>query len=99
MISSWQAAIISRYRSRPWRSRTSPGPPSSGVRRRFAFGVPTESVHWATAAGVRPGVGSVILADADAIARTVLALSDDLLTNPTDPTDPTGPETIEVSLP
>ena len=24
--------------------------------RRFAFGVPTESVHWVTAAGVRPGV-------------------------------------------
>ena len=42
--------------------------------RRFAFGVPTESVHWVTAAGIRPGVDSVIVADADAIARTVLAL-------------------------
>ncbi|MDQ0779970.1 putative NAD(P)/FAD-binding protein YdhS [Streptomyces aurantiacus] len=37
--------------------------------RRFAYGVPTEYVHWATAAGIRPGVGSVILEDADAIAR------------------------------
>ncbi|ALG08701.1 FAD-binding protein [Kibdelosporangium phytohabitans] len=37
--------------------------------RRFAFGVPTESVHWLTAAGIRPGVQSVILADSDAIAR------------------------------
>ena len=43
--------------------------------RRFAFGVPTESVHWVTAAGVRPGVGSVSLSDADAIARRVLRLS------------------------
>jgi len=41
--------------------------------RRFAFGVPTESVHWATAAGIRPGVNSVILQDSDAIARAVLA--------------------------
>jgi hypothetical protein len=40
--------------------------------RRFAFGVPTESVHWVTAAGIRPGVNSVILGDADAIARTCL---------------------------
>ncbi|MER5512859.1 FAD/NAD(P)-binding protein [Streptomyces sp. NPDC002766] len=42
--------------------------------RRFAYGVPTESVHWVTAAGIRPGVDSVILGDADAIARTVLGL-------------------------
>jgi uncharacterized NAD(P)/FAD-binding protein YdhS len=42
--------------------------------RRFAYGVPTESVHWVTAAGTRPGVDSVTLADSDAIARTVLAL-------------------------
>jgi hypothetical protein len=41
--------------------------------RRFAFGVPTEPVHWGTAAGVRPGVDSVILGDADAIARACLA--------------------------
>lgn len=42
--------------------------------RRFAFGVPTESVHWVTAAGIRPGVGSVTLEDTDAIAAAVLAL-------------------------
>ncbi|MFI8308364.1 FAD/NAD(P)-binding protein [Streptomyces sp. NPDC085927] len=42
--------------------------------RRFAYGVPTESVHWVTAAGARPGVDSVTLADADSIARAVLAL-------------------------
>ncbi|MEV1047524.1 FAD/NAD(P)-binding protein [Streptomyces sp. NPDC049916] len=43
--------------------------------RRFAFGVPTESVHWATAAGIRPGVNSVTLQDSDAIAQAVLALA------------------------
>ncbi|MBK3569930.1 MULTISPECIES: FAD/NAD(P)-binding domain-containing protein [unclassified Streptomyces] len=42
--------------------------------RRFAYGVPTESVHWATAAGIRPGVNSVTLGDADALARTLLLL-------------------------
>lgn len=42
--------------------------------RRFAYGVPTEAVHWATAAGVRPGVNSVTLGDSDAIALAVLAL-------------------------
>lgn len=42
--------------------------------RRFAYGVPTESVHWVTAAGIRPGVDSVTIADADAIARAVLTL-------------------------
>lgn len=42
--------------------------------RRFAYGVPTEAVHWVTAAGIRPGVDSVTLGDSDAIARTVLAL-------------------------
>jgi hypothetical protein len=42
--------------------------------RRFAFGVPTESVHWVTAAGIRPGVNSVILGDADAIARSCLGI-------------------------
>ncbi|MEV6771182.1 3-carboxy-cis,cis-muconate cycloisomerase family FAD/NAD(P)-binding protein [Nocardia sp. NPDC051030] len=40
--------------------------------RRFAFGVPTESVRWVTAAGPRPGVNSVTLADGDAIAREIL---------------------------
>ncbi|KJS53301.1 FAD/NAD(P)-binding domain-containing protein [Streptomyces rubellomurinus] len=43
--------------------------------RRYAYGVPTESVHWVTAAGIRPGVDSVTLGDSDAIARAVLALS------------------------
>ncbi|WP_040585238.1 FAD/NAD(P)-binding protein [Segniliparus rugosus] len=43
--------------------------------RRFAYGVPTESVHWVTAAGARPGVGSVTLEDADAIARAALGLA------------------------
>ncbi|MBQ1068464.1 FAD/NAD(P)-binding domain-containing protein [Micromonospora sp. D75] len=43
--------------------------------RRFAFGVPTESVHWVTAAGIRPGNDSVILADADAIAAEVRSLA------------------------
>jgi hypothetical protein len=42
--------------------------------RRFAFGIPTEAVHWVTAAGIRPGVDSVILGDADAIARSCLEL-------------------------
>ncbi|MEU9800525.1 FAD/NAD(P)-binding protein [Streptomyces sp. NPDC051000] len=42
--------------------------------RRFAYGVPTESVHWVTAAGIRPGVDSVTLGDSDAIARAVLDL-------------------------
>ncbi|MBT2275890.1 hypothetical protein [Rhodococcus qingshengii] len=40
--------------------------------RRFALGVPTEAVRWVTAAGPRPGVNSVTLADADAVARTIL---------------------------
>ncbi|MGY0062222.1 FAD/NAD(P)-binding protein [Streptomyces sp. LZ34] len=40
--------------------------------RRFAIGVPTEGVHWVTAAGARPGVNSVTLCDADAVARAAL---------------------------
>lgn len=43
--------------------------------RRLAFGVPTETVHWVTAAGIRPGVNSVILGDADHIARTGLGIA------------------------
>jgi hypothetical protein len=43
--------------------------------RRFAFGVPTEAVHWVTAAGIRPGVNSVILGDADSIARSCLRVA------------------------
>jgi hypothetical protein len=44
-------------------------------RRRFAFGVPTETVHWVTAAGIRPGVNSVTLGDADAVARESLLVA------------------------
>ncbi|MCC4318049.1 FAD/NAD(P)-binding protein [Streptomyces malaysiensis] len=40
--------------------------------RRFAIGVPTEGVHWVTAAGARPGVNSVTLCDTDAVARAAL---------------------------
>ncbi|KJZ70567.1 hypothetical protein HIM_10035 [Hirsutella minnesotensis 3608] len=43
--------------------------------RRFAIGVPTEGVHWVTAAGARPGVNSVTLADTDAVARAALELA------------------------
>ncbi|WP_424217603.1 FAD/NAD(P)-binding protein (plasmid) [Streptomyces sp. BI20] len=43
--------------------------------RRFAYGIPTEAVHWVTAAGIRPGVDSVTLGDSDAIARAVLDLT------------------------
>ncbi|NDZ80048.1 FAD/NAD(P)-binding protein [Streptomyces sp. SID10853] len=50
------------------------GPQGHAHPRRFAYGVPTESVHWVTAAGIRPGVDSVTLGDSDGIARTVLAL-------------------------
>ncbi|MFD9094947.1 FAD/NAD(P)-binding protein [Streptomyces collinus] len=56
---------------RPARVLDADGCPHPG---RFALGVPTEGVHWATAAGVRPGVDSVTLGDSDAIARAVLAL-------------------------
>jgi hypothetical protein len=34
-------------------------------------------VHWVTAAGIRPGVNSVILGDADAIARASLRMATD----------------------
>lgn len=43
--------------------------------RRFAVGVPTEGVHWVTAAGIRPGVNSVTLGDSDAIARASLRVA------------------------
>lgn len=43
--------------------------------RRFAVGVPTEGVHWVTAAGARPGVNSVTLQDVDAIARASLRVA------------------------
>ena len=40
--------------------------------RRFAVGIPTEGVHWTTAAGARPCINSVTLLDTDAVARAVL---------------------------
>lgn len=40
--------------------------------RRFALGVPTEGVHWVTAAGARPGVDSVMLSETDSVARATL---------------------------
>ena len=43
--------------------------------RRFAIGVPTEGVHWVTAAGARPGVNSVTLTDSDAVARAALHIT------------------------
>ncbi|MDI3419904.1 FAD/NAD(P)-binding protein [Streptomyces luteolus] len=54
---------------RPYRVVDRGGRPHPG---RFAVGVPTEGVHWVTAAGARPGVDSVTLSDADAVARAVL---------------------------
>ncbi|TKA00313.1 FAD/NAD(P)-binding protein [Actinacidiphila oryziradicis] len=57
---------------RPYRLLTADG---HVHRRRFAYGVPTEAVHWVTAAGIRPGVNSVTLGDSDAIACAVLELT------------------------
>jgi len=57
---------------RPYRLLDARGRPHP---HRFAYGIPTEAVHWATAAGIRPGVDSVTLADSDAIARAVLGLA------------------------
>nr|WP_307665987.1 FAD/NAD(P)-binding protein [Streptomyces sp. V1I1] len=54
---------------RPYRLINRQGRPHP---RRFAIGVPTEGVHWVTAAGARPGVDSVTLSDADAVARAAL---------------------------
>ena len=52
--------------------------------RRFAIGVPTEGVHWVTAAGARPGVNSVTLTDSDAVARAALrvAITETSVTKP-----------------
>ncbi|MDG9720174.1 FAD/NAD(P)-binding protein [Streptomyces sp. DH24] len=65
--------------------------------RRFAYGVPTESVHWVTAAGIRPGVGSVTLEDSDAIAAAVLALPP--ATPQPAPRPVTGRTTAPLSIP
>jgi hypothetical protein len=56
---------------RPYRVLDAQGRPHP---RRFAYGIPTEAVHWVTAAGIRPGVGSVTLEDSDAIAQAVRGL-------------------------
>nr|WP_308312948.1 FAD/NAD(P)-binding protein [Streptomyces sp. ISL-1] len=56
---------------RPYRLINRQGRPNF---RRFAIGVPTEGVHWVTAAGARPGVDSVALSDADAVARAALRM-------------------------
>jgi uncharacterized NAD(P)/FAD-binding protein YdhS len=58
--------------ARPYRLIGRQGRPHE---RRFAIGVPTEGVHWVTAAGVRPGVDSVTLSDTDAVARAALRLA------------------------
>ncbi|MEU1626452.1 FAD/NAD(P)-binding protein [Streptomyces sp. NPDC020096] len=69
---------------RPYQLVTHHGHRHPGV---LAFGVPTEGVHWGTAAGARPGVNSVSLADADAVARAVLSC---LGRNPRAPATGTG---------
>lgn len=69
---------------RPYRLLDARGRPHP---HRFAYGIPTEAVHWATAAGIRPGVDSVTLADSDAIARAVLG---PVAVRPATQTDLTG---------
>lgn len=54
---------------RPARVIAADGVPVSWL---YALGVPTESVHWATAVGIRPCSASATVGDADAIARAVL---------------------------
>ncbi|WP_405978967.1 3-carboxy-cis,cis-muconate cycloisomerase [Streptomyces sp. NBC_00158] len=58
---------------RPYRVVDAAGRPHPNL---YAFGVPTEGVHWVTAAGVRPGVDSVTVGDADALARQLLGLGE-----------------------
>ncbi|GAA2454716.1 FAD/NAD(P)-binding protein [Actinomadura vinacea] len=40
--------------------------------RRFAVGIPIESVHWGTAIGAKPRSNAVLLSQADAVARAAL---------------------------
>ncbi|NGY64157.1 FAD-binding protein [Lentzea sp. NEAU-D13] len=54
---------------RPARVIAADGAPNPGL---YALGVPTESVHWATAVGIRPCSASATVGDADAIARAAL---------------------------
>ncbi|RKT06579.1 3-carboxy-cis,cis-muconate cycloisomerase [Streptomyces sp. 3211.6] len=58
---------------RPYRVVADDGRPHPAL---YAFGVPTEGLHWVTAAGVRPGVDSVTVGDADALARQLLGLGE-----------------------
>ncbi|MFJ8208389.1 lyase family protein [Streptomyces sp. NPDC096033] len=58
---------------RPYRVVAADGRPHPAL---YAFGVPTEGLHWVTAAGVRPGVDSVTVGDADALARQLLGLGE-----------------------
>jgi hypothetical protein len=57
---------------RPYHLLDADGTPHPG---RYVLGVPTEAVHWVTAAGIRPAVNSVTLADSDAVSLTVLGLA------------------------
>jgi hypothetical protein len=43
--------------------------------RRYVFGIPTEGANWVTETGIRPFVNSITAGDSDAIARSVLGLS------------------------
>ncbi|MDX3659155.1 FAD/NAD(P)-binding protein [Streptomyces sp. ID05-26A] len=54
---------------RPARVVGADGAPNPAL---YALGVPTESVHWVTAVGIRPCSASATVGDADAIARAVL---------------------------
>ncbi|GIM87826.1 hypothetical protein [Salinispora arenicola] len=54
---------------RPYRLIDAAGVPHS---RRFVYGPPTESVFWFLNETIRPGIGSMILEDADAISRAAL---------------------------
>lgn len=66
--------------------------------RRFAIGVPTEGVHWVTAAGARPGVNSVTLCDTDSVARAALvATSSDLYA--VSPARPSMAQTAVMNVP
>ncbi|MDR0625713.1 MAG: nitronate monooxygenase [Bifidobacteriaceae bacterium] len=74
-----RAHAVCEYRSgaiqvteRPYRVVSSDGRPHSDL---YCFGIPTEGLTWATAAGIRPCAGSVIVADADHIAEDALAQS------------------------
>jgi hypothetical protein len=62
---------------------------------RYVLGVPTESVHWVTAAGIRPAVNSVTLADSDAVALTVLGLAGGTAAEP-EPAEPAAERPLRI---